>query len=64
MKKEKKKVYIALAADTIHHGHMSLIETGKKYGDIIIGLITDKAIAEHKRIPFLNYDQRKKFYPI
>ena len=60
MKKEKKKVYIALAADTIHHGHMSLIETGKKYGDIIIGLITDKAIAEHKRIPFLNYDQRKK----
>ena len=60
MKKKKKKVYIALAADTIHHGHMSLIETGKKYGDIIIGLITDKAIAEHKRIPFLNYDQRKK----
>ena len=39
---------------------MSLIETGKKYGDIIIGLITDKAIAEHKRIPFLNYEQRKK----
>tara|TARA_B100000963_G_scaffold361716_1_gene398913 strand:- start:444 stop:1754 length:1311 start_codon:yes stop_codon:yes gene_type:complete len=60
MKKKKKKVYIALAADTIHHGHMSLIETGKKYGDIIIGLITDKAIAEHKRIPFLNYEQRKK----
>ncbi len=60
MKKKKKTVYIALAADTIHHGHITLIEKGKKYGDIVIGLITDKAIAEHKRIPYLNYEQRKK----
>ena len=48
-KNNKKSVYIALAADSIHHGHMNLIEVGRKYGEIIIGLITDSAIAEYKR---------------
>ena len=62
MKKNNKikTVYIALAADSIHHGHMKLIEIGRKYGKIVIGLITDSAIAEYKRIPYLNYEQRKK----
>ena len=56
----KKTVYISLTADSIHHGHMKLFETARKYGDIIIGLLSDKAVAEHKRIPYLNFEQRKK----
>ena len=56
----KKTVYISLSADSIHHGHMKLFETARKYGDIIIGLLSDKAVAEHKRIPYLNFEQRKK----
>lgn len=55
-----KSVYISLSADTLHHGHMKLIEEGRKYGKIIIGLLTDKAISEFKNIPYLKYDQRKK----
>ena len=57
-----KSVYISLSADTLHHGHMKLIEEGRKYGKIIIGLLTDKAISEFKNIPYLKYDQRKKYY--
>lgn len=55
-----KSVYISLSADSLHHGHMKLIEEGRKYGKITIGLLTDKAIAEFKNIPYLKYDQRKK----
>ena len=55
-----KKVYISLSADTLHHGHMKLFEEGRKYGQIIIGLLTDKAIAEFKNLPYLKFDQRKK----
>lgn len=54
-----KKVYIAISADLLHPGHMNVIMEGRKLGDIIIGLLTDKAIASYKRLPFLNYDQRK-----
>lgn len=57
---KKKTVYIALTADSIHHGHMRLIEKGRQLGEITIGLISDKAVAEYKRLPFLNFLQRKK----
>lgn len=55
----KKKVFISLTADNIHHGHINLINEGKKYGDLIIGLLTDKAVATHKKLPILNYEQRR-----
>jgi phosphoenolpyruvate phosphomutase len=56
----KKKVYIALSADFIHHGHMNLIEKAKDYGDLIVGLLTDNAISNYKDIPYLNFQQRKR----
>ena len=55
----KKKVFISLTADNIHHGHINLINEGKKYGNVVIGLLTDKAVATHKKLPILNYEQRK-----
>ena len=62
--KKQKTIYIGLSADSIHHGHMRLLEEARKYGDIIIGLLTDKAISNYKRLPLLNYEQRKKSYKI
>ena len=56
----KKLVYIGLTADTIHHGHINLIERGRDFGEIIVGLLTDKAVSDYKRIPLLNFEQRKK----
>ena len=49
-----------MTADVLHHGHMKLLEEARKYGDIIIGLYTDAAVAEFKRLPYLNYKQREK----
>ena len=56
---KNKKVFISLTAESIHHGHIKLIDEGKKYGDIVIGLLTDNAVAQHKRLPLLNFEQRK-----
>lgn len=55
-----KKVYVAIGTDIIHHGHINIIEEARKRGEITVGLLTDEAIASYKRIPFLNYEQRKK----
>lgn len=57
-----KKVYIAMSADVIHKGHINIIEEGAKYGDVIIGLLTDEAIATYKRVPLLDYQSRKKIF--
>ncbi len=55
-----KKVYISLSADFIHHGHINLIQRASNYGNVILGLLTDKAIASNKELPYLNYEQRLK----
>ena len=44
-----KKVYVGMSADLIHPGHLNIINEAKKYGEVIIGLLTDKAIASYKR---------------
>lgn len=55
-----KKVYIGMSVDLIHHGHINLINHAKQYGDVTVGLLTDKAIANYKRLPILTYNQRKR----
>ncbi len=54
-----KKVYLGMIADIMHPGLINIINEGTKYGDVIIGLFTDKAIATHKRLPYLTYEQRE-----
>lgn len=54
-----KKVYLGMIADIMHPGLINIINKGAEYGDVIIGLFTDKAIATHKRIPYLTYEQRE-----
>ena len=55
----KKIVYIALSADILHEGHINIIKTASKYGEVIAGLLTDTAISSYKNIPTLNYKQRE-----
>ena len=55
-----KTVYIGMTADIMHPGLIRIINEATKYGEVIIGLLTDKAIAEHKRLPYLTYDQRRE----
>ncbi len=47
-----------MSADLIHPGHLNIINEGKKLGRVIVGLLTDEAIASYKRVPFLTYEQR------
>lgn len=44
----------------MHPGLINIINEATKYGDVMIGLYTDKAIATHKRLPYLTYEQRKQ----
>lgn len=53
-----KKVYIAISADILHHGHINLIKKASEYGDLTVGVLTDEAIATYKRLPVLSYENR------
>ena len=58
MKKEI-KVYVPMAADLIHNGHINIIKKASELGQVTVGLLTDQAVAKYKRVPFLTFKQRK-----
>lgn len=58
--KNSKRVYVGMSADLIHPGHLNIIEEASKYGRVVIGLLTDEAIASYKRLPCLAFEDRKK----
>lgn len=55
-----KTVYVGMSADLIHPGHLNVIKTASRLGDVTIGLLTDAAIASYKRLPYMDYDQRRE----
>lgn len=55
-----KTVYVGMAADYLHAGHVNIIKEAANYGEIIVGLLTDEAIASYKRVPVSTYEQRRK----
>lgn len=59
LKEKQKTVYIAMSADLVHPGHLNIIKQGAKLGEVVIGLLTDEAIASYKRLPYMSYEQRK-----
>ncbi len=54
-----KTVYVGMSADLIHPGHLNIIAEAREHGEVIIGLLTDNAIASYKRLPYMSYEQRR-----
>lgn len=53
-----KTVYTAFSIDLVHEGHINILKKASKYGKVIVGLLTDKAIS-HKRLPHFTFKKRK-----
>lgn len=54
-----KTVYVGMSADLLHHGHLNILKVAAELGEVTVGLLTDRAIASYKRLPFLTYDERR-----
>ncbi len=54
----EKIAYVGMSADIIHPGHLNIIKKAGTLGKVIIGLLSDKAIASYKRVPIMTYEQR------
>ena len=58
--KKNNLVYVPLAVDILHSGHINILNKAKKFGKVIVGLLSDKAIAKYKQLPTLSYEERYK----
>ena len=57
-KKKKPLVYVCMAGDILHAGHINILKIASTYGKVTVGLLTSGAIASYKQAPTLNYKQR------
>jgi len=57
---QEKLVYVAMATDLYHSGHVNIINQAANYGKVIVGVLTDEAIATYKRPPILDTAERMK----
>ena len=55
---KNKTIYVPLAVDILHSAHINILKKAKKYGKVIVGLLTDSAISEYKKFPLIDYKER------
>ncbi len=51
-------VYMCFSTDVLHSGHIALIRKAAKHGKLVIGVLSDAAVMDYKRIPLLPFDER------
>lgn len=55
-----KIVYSCFTTDVIHEGHLNIIREAKKYGEVIVGVLSDEAMIKYNQFPTLSFEERKE----
>lgn len=53
MMKKEGILYVAMSANLVHPGHLSVTAKANELGQVILGLLADEAIASYKRLPYM-----------
>ena len=56
---ENRTVYMCFSTDMIHSGHIAIIRKAEKLGKLIVGVLSDEAVASYKRFPLMPFEERK-----
>ena len=59
---ESRTVYMCFSTDIIHGGHIAIIKKAQKLGKLIIGVLSDEAVASYKRLPLVPASERKVMF--
>ena len=46
-----KKAYTCFCTDVIHEGHLNIIKEAARYGEVVVGVLTDKEMIKYNRFP-------------
>ncbi len=59
---ESRTVYMCFSSDIIHGGHIAIIRKAQKLGKLIIGVLSDEAVASYKRFPLVPESERRVMF--
>lgn len=58
----KRTVYMCFSTDILHSGHIRIIKKAARLGRLIIGVLSDEAVASYKRFPLMPCEERKSLF--
>ena len=58
----ERTVYMCFSTEYIHSGHMDIINKARRLGRLIIGVLSDEAVASFKRYPLIPFEDRKALF--
>lgn len=59
---ENRTVYMCFSTDMLHSGHIAIIKKAQHLGKLIVGILSDEAVASYKRFPMLPFAERKAMF--
>ena len=57
-----KTVYLCFSTDIIHGGHIAIIRKAQQLGELIVGVLSDEAVAGYKRFPLVPASERRVMF--
>ena len=57
-----KKVYVCFSTDILHSGHLAILNKAARLGHLIVGVMSDEAVASYKRFPLVPCEERKAMF--
>ncbi len=57
-----KTVYTCFCTDIIHEGHRNIIQNAGKYGKVVVGALSDKALIRYNKFPIKTLEERVSLY--
>ena len=59
---ESRTVYMCFSADILHGGHIAIIKKAQRLGKLIVGVLSDEAVASYKRMPLVPASERRLMF--
>ena len=53
-----KTIYKCFCTDIIHEGHMNILREAKKYGRVVVGVLTSSQMMLYNRFPTKTIEER------
>ena len=57
-----KTIYTCFCTEVIHEGHLNIIRQAQRYGRVIVGALSDRALIRYNRFPTISQEERVRLY--
>jgi len=61
-KVQNKIVYMCFSTDIVHGGHIAIVKKAARLGKLIVGVLSDEAVASYKRYPLVPENERAALF--